>query len=162
MRALNFLSIAEITSGLRAKKFQARDIVEAYLKNIAGLEPQLNAFTHLDEAGAIAQAHAADASQHFGARHSDTQMGPLHGIPITVKSCIDVAGWPCPAGSRLRASYVPTADAALVSRLKSAGALLLGNTNTPENLMAYESDNALRGTAGNRTSNPWNLAHSDR
>src|SRR5271163_3653625 len=155
MRALNFLSITEITSGLRANKFQARDIVEAHLKNIARIEPQLNAFTHLDEPGAIAQAHAADA-----ARQSGAQMGPLHGVPITLKSSVDVAGWPCPAGSRLRANYVPTSDAPLVARLKSSGAILLGNTNTPENLMAYESDNALRGASGNRTSNPWNLAHS--
>jgi len=155
MRALNFLSIAEIARGLRAKKFQARNVVEAYLKNIARIEPQLNAFTHLDEPGAIAQAHAADA-----ARQSGEQLGPLHGVPITLKSSVDVAGWPCPAGSRLRANYVPTSDAPLVARLKSSGAILLGNTNTPENLMAYESDNALRGASGNRTSNPWNLAHS--
>src|SRR5271163_3611448 len=155
MRALNFLSIAEIARGLRAKKFQARNVVEAYLKNIARIEPQLNAFTHLDEPGAIAQAHAADA-----ARQSGEQLGPLHGVPITLKSSVDVAGWPCPAGSRLRANYVPTSDAPLVARLKSSGAILLGNTNTPENLMAYESDNALRGASGNRTSNPWDLAHS--
>jgi Asp-tRNA(Asn)/Glu-tRNA(Gln) amidotransferase A subunit family amidase len=155
MPALNFLSIAEITSGLRANKFQVRDIVEAHLKNIARLEPQLNAFTHIDEPGAIAQAQKADDALQSGA-----QLGPLHGVPITLKSCIDVAGWPCPAGSRLRANYVPSADAPLVARLKSAGAILLGNTNTPENLMAYESDNALRRAGGNRTSNPWNLAYS--
>jgi Asp-tRNA(Asn)/Glu-tRNA(Gln) amidotransferase A subunit family amidase len=80
----------------------------------------------------------------------------LAGIPLTVKSCIDVAGWPCPAGSLLRKDYVPTVDAPLVARLESAGAILLGNTNTPEFLMAYETDNLLSG----KTSNPWNLAYS--
>jgi len=155
MLALNFLPIAEITDGLRANKFQARDIIEAHLKNIARLQPQLNAFTHIDELGAVAQAQQADA-----ARGSGAQLGPLQGVPISLKSSVDVTGWPCPAGSRLRANHVPAADAPLVARLKSAGAILLGNTNTPENLMAYESDNALRGAAGNCTSNPWNLAYS--
>ena len=70
---------------------------------------------------------------------------------MSVKSCIDVAGWPCPAGSRLRADYVASEDAVLVSRLRAAGAILMGNTNTPEFLMAYETDNALSG----KTSNPW-------
>jgi len=83
-------------------------------------------------------------------------LGLLHGIPLTIKSCIDVAGWPCPAGSLLRKDYVPRADAPLVSRLKAAGAILVGNTNTPEFLMSYETNNLLSG----RTSNPWNLDYS--
>ncbi len=83
-------------------------------------------------------------------------MPPLAGIPLTIKSSIDVAGWPCPAGSLLRKEYVPSTNAPLVSRLEDAGAILLGNTNTPEFLMAYETDNALSG----KTSNPWNLANS--
>ncbi|MGA2420333.1 MAG: amidase [Candidatus Acidiferrum sp.] len=155
MSGLNFLSITEITAGLRAGQFQIIDIVQAHLNNIARLAPQLNAFTHLDESGAAAQALKADT-----ARRAGEAVGPLHGVPVTVKSCIDVAGWPCPAGSQLRRDNVPTADARLVSRLKSAGATLLGNTNTPENLMHYETDNALRGRESNRTSNPWNVAHS--
>jgi Asp-tRNA(Asn)/Glu-tRNA(Gln) amidotransferase A subunit family amidase len=155
MPALNFLPIAEITRGLRARRFQARDIVEVHLKNITRLQPQLNAFTHIDDAGALAQADQLDS-----ALLSGTALGPLHGVPITLKSSLDVAGWPCPAGSQLRKHYLPAADAPIVARLKAAGAILLGNTNTPENLMAYETDNALRGAYGNRTSNPWNTAHS--
>jgi Asp-tRNA(Asn)/Glu-tRNA(Gln) amidotransferase A subunit family amidase len=77
-------------------------------------------------------------------------------VPLTIKSCIDVAGWPCPAGSLLRKDYVPRTTAPLVARLKSAGAILLGNTNIPEFLMAYETDNLLTG----KTSNPWNLRYS--
>jgi Asp-tRNA(Asn)/Glu-tRNA(Gln) amidotransferase A subunit family amidase len=69
---------------------------------------------------------------------------------------MDVAGWPCPAGSLLRKDYVPTMDAVAVARLEAAGAILLGNTNTPEFLMAYETDNRLTG----KTSNPWNLVYS--
>src|SRR5207253_5590047 len=82
-------------------------------------------------------------------------LGPLH-VPVTLKSCIDVAGWPCPAGSLLRKDYLPATDAPLVARLRAAGAILLGNTNTPEFLMAYETNNLLTG----KTSNPWNLAYS--
>jgi len=81
------------------------------------------------------------------------QLGPLHGVPLTIKSCIDVAGWPCPAGSLLRKDYVPQQNAPLVSRWKAAGAILLGNTNTPEFLMAYETDNLLTGKT--RTPGTW-------
>jgi amidase len=77
-------------------------------------------------------------------------------VPITVKSCIDVAGWNCPAGSLLRKDYVAETDAVLVARLRAAGAILLGNTNTPEFLMAYETDNLVTG----KTSNPWDLSRS--
>jgi Asp-tRNA(Asn)/Glu-tRNA(Gln) amidotransferase A subunit family amidase len=155
MAVPNFLSIAAITCGIRSKEFQVQEVVDTHLRNIARLQPQLNAFTYTDERGAIGQAQAMDA-----ARHSGTAMGPLYGVPLTVKSSIDTAGWPCPAGSQLRRNHVPTEDAPIVSRLKSAGAILLGNTNTPEYLMSYETDNALCGANGNRTSNPWNLAHS--
>ena len=151
MCELNFLSISEITQGLRAKKFRAQDLVAAQLKNIARLQPLLNAFTHIDEAGAMAQAQAVDAALGPG-----TGLGPLHGVPVTIKSSIDVAGWPCPAGSHLRENYLAAADAPVAARLKSAGAIVLGNTNTPEYLMSYETANALQG----HTSNPWNLAHS--
>ncbi|MGH9732131.1 MAG: amidase, partial [Candidatus Acidiferrales bacterium] len=82
-----------------------------------------------------------------------SELGPLHGVPLSIKSSIDVAGWASDCGSRLRAGYVAEHDATLVARLRHAGAVLLGNTNTPELLMAYETDNAIRG----RTNNPWDL-----
>jgi len=151
MSPLTSLSIPDIARGQRAGKFTALEVTEAHLKNIARLQPQLNAFSHIDDFRAIAQAQEADAI-----RRSSRHMGPLHGVPLTIKNCIDVAQWPCPAGSQLRATYVPTHDATMVARLRSAGAILLGNTNAPENLMHYETDNALQG----RTSNPYNLAHS--
>jgi amidase len=78
------------------------------------------------------------------------------GVPVSLKSCIDVAGWVCAAGSLMRKDYVAKTDAPLAARLRVAGAILLGNTNTPEFLMAYETDNLLRG----RTSNPWDLTRS--
>jgi len=105
----------------------------------------------VDAESALARARKAEAAIQHG-----EALQALTGIPLTVKSCIDVAGWPCPAGSLLRKDYVPANDATLVARLESAGAILLGNTNTPEFLMAYETDNRLTG----RTSNPWDVSRS--
>ncbi len=151
MNTPSYSTIAEITTRIRSKNISTVEIVEAHLQRIESCQPKLNAFVHLDAEGARRQARAAESSLVRG-----VPLGPLHGVPVTLKSCIDVAGWPCPAGSLLRKEYVPSHDAPLVSRLKAAGAILLGNTNTPEFLMAYETDNRLTG----KTSNPWNLAHS--
>ena len=151
MGTLHHLSIAEFVEGVRSKRLSPVEILESHLQRIQSLQPKLNAFVHLNVEGARNQARAAESALTRG-----VQLGPLHGVPVTIKSCIDVAGWPCPAGSLLRKDYVPKQDAPLVSRLKSAGAILLGNTNAPEFLMAYETDNLVAG----KTSNPWKLSHS--
>ena len=144
-------ALTEIAQQIRSRNVSPVEIAELHLKRIEALQPKLNAFVHLDSEGVRMQARSAENSVLRGA-----QLGPLHGVPLTIKSCIDVVGWPCPAGSLLRKDYVAKQDAPLVSRLKAAGAVLLGNTNTPEFLMAYETDNLVTG----KTSNPWNLAHS--
>ena len=144
-------TLAEIVQEIRSRKISPVEIVELHLKRIEQLQPKLNAFVHLDAEGARQQARVAESRVTPAA-----QLGALHGVPLSMKSCIDVSGWPCPAGSLLRKDYVAKQDAPLVSRLKAAGAILLGNTNTPEFLMAYETDNLLTG----KTSNPWSLAHS--
>ena len=149
--SLRLSTISEVAADIRSRKLSPVELVESHLRSIASLEPKLNAFVHLDADGARAQARAAES-----AVSGSEAPGPLHGVPLTVKSSLDVAGWPCPAGSLLRKNYVPRADAPLVARLKSAGAILLGNTNTPEFLMAYEAHNLLSG----KTSNPWNLGYS--
>ena len=146
-----FSTIAEATASIRFRQISPVELVESLLRRIESLQPKLNAFVHLDADAARAQARASEA-----AASRNLQLGPLHGLPLTIKSCIDVAGWPCPAGSLLRKDYVPNTDAPLVARLKAAGAILLGNTNTPEFLIAYETNNLLTG----KTSNPWNLAYS--
>ncbi len=145
-----YSTIQQIAEGIRSKEFSPVEIVGAHLERIDSCEPTLNAFVHLNREASV-QAFVAQSSV-----MRDDPVGALHGVPLTVKGCIEVAGWPCPAGSLLRKDYVPKQDAPLVSRLKSAGAILLGNTNTPEFLMAYETDNRLTG----KTSNPWNLAYS--
>jgi Asp-tRNA(Asn)/Glu-tRNA(Gln) amidotransferase A subunit family amidase len=146
-----FSTLAEVIASIRSKRISPVDLVEVHLHRIESIQPKLNTFTHLDAPGVRNAARAAEA-----AISRSAPLGPLHGIPVTIKSCIDVVGWPCPAGSLLRKDYVPRADAPLVSRLKAAGAILLGNTNTPEFLMAYETNNLLTG----KTSNPWNLAYT--
>jgi Asp-tRNA(Asn)/Glu-tRNA(Gln) amidotransferase A subunit family amidase len=144
-------TIAEIAKLLRAKQISPVELVEAHLRRADSLQLSLNSFVHIDSASALQQAEASEAAILTAA-----PLGPLHGVPLSIKSCIDVSGWPCPAGSLLRKDYIPLQDAPLVARLKSAGAILIGNTNTPENLMAYETGNLVSG----RTSNPWSLSHS--
>jgi Asp-tRNA(Asn)/Glu-tRNA(Gln) amidotransferase A subunit family amidase len=146
-----FLTLQQIAKGIRSKEFSPVEIIDAHLKRIESCEPKLNAFVHLDPHEACVQASVAQSTVLCG-----DPLGPLHGVPLTVKSCIDIASWPTPAGSLLRKEYLSQRDAPLVSRLKAAGAILFGNTNTPEFLMAYETNNLLNG----RTSNPWNVAYS--
>jgi amidase len=151
MDKMTFGTIADLAAGIREKKFSPVQVVDAHLERVAALQPRLNAFVHLDVEGARKQARAAEAALMRGER-----VRPLHGVPLTIKSCVDAAGWPTPAGSLLRKDYVPQVDAPLVASLRAAGAIILGNTNTPEYLMAYETDNSLSG----KTSNPWNLERS--
>jgi Asp-tRNA(Asn)/Glu-tRNA(Gln) amidotransferase A subunit family amidase len=151
MTSPRYDSIAQTLSNYRKKRISPVELITAHLERINQLQPKLNAFVHLDGESALARARNAESSL-----SRNEPLKPLTGIPLTVKSCIDVAGWACPAGSLLRKDYIPIVDAPLVARLESAGAILLGNTNTPEYLMAYETDNLLSG----KTSNPWNLAYS--
>src|SRR3984893_405530 len=151
MDSIYFADIAEVADQIRSKEISPREVIDAHLDRIETLQPKLNAFVHVDAEGARRQAQAAETAILRG-----DAVGVLHGVPISIKSCVDVAGWPCPAGSRLRADYVASEDAVLVSRLRTAGAILVGNTNVPEFLMAYETDNALSG----KTSNPWELSRS--
>jgi len=146
-----FLSIAEIQQFYAQHKISPVEVITAHVERIQQLQPKLNAFVHFDAESALARARNLEAA--IARRDA---LPSLAGIPLTVKSSIDVAGWPCPAGSLLRKDYVPTVDAPLVARLEAAGAILLGNTNTPEFLMAYETDNRVSG----KTSNPWNLDYS--
>jgi Asp-tRNA(Asn)/Glu-tRNA(Gln) amidotransferase A subunit family amidase len=151
MIELYYWSVAEMRQLYAQKKISPVEVVTAHIQRVQNLQPRLNAFVHFDAESALARARQAEA-----ALTSGEDLPPLAGIPLTVKSCIDVAGWPCPAGSLLRKDHVPSKDAPLVARLEAAGAVLLGNTNTPEFLMAYETDNRLNG----KTCNPWNLEYS--
>ncbi len=145
---LTFLPAVVMAEHIRQKRISPVDLIDAHLAKIAKLNPKLNAFVHLDADRARQTAHEAEAAVQSG-----KPLGPLHGIPISIKSSIEVAGLRCEAGTRLRQGFVASQDAPLVSRLKNAGAIVLGVTNTPELLMAWETDNLLYG----RTNSPWDL-----
>jgi Asp-tRNA(Asn)/Glu-tRNA(Gln) amidotransferase A subunit family amidase len=151
MPELTSLSTAAMAEGVRHKKFSASELVKAHLARIQRLNPRLNAFVQVDTEGACRQARAADE-----ALSRTEEPGPLHGIPVSIKSSIEVKGLRAESGTRLRAGFVAARDAPLVSRLRSAGAVILGTTNTPELLMAWETDNLLYG----RTNNPWDLTRT--
>ena len=139
---------------IRARKISPVEVVEAHQACIDRLNPGLNAYVTIDRDGSRAQAQAAERA--LTSRSSQEALGPLHGVPISIKSSIDVAGFPCECGTRLRKGNIPAVDAPLVARLRKAGAVILGNTNVPEFLMAYETDNLLYG----RTNSPWDTART--
>ena len=146
-----FPSAREIAAAIRRKEISPVEVARAHLERIERLNPKLNAFVDYQPEVVLAQARAAEKAIVRG-----DEVGPLHGVPISVKSAIDVAGHRCESGSRLREGYVAAADAPLVARLRAAGAVILGVTNTPELLMAWETDNLLYG----RTNNPWDLTRT--
>jgi Asp-tRNA(Asn)/Glu-tRNA(Gln) amidotransferase A subunit family amidase len=136
---------------IRSRELSPVELVQAHLDRIERVNPKLNAYVQVDAERAVAAARGAEK-----ALVDNKMLGPLHGVPISIKSAIDVAGMGCEAGTKLRAGHVATNDAPLVSRLRNAGAIILGMTNTPELLMAWETDNLLYG----RTNNPWDLSRT--
>jgi len=151
MSDLTFLPAVAMAEQIRQKKLRPIELVDAHLARIEKLNPRLNAFVEVDAEGTRRQARAAEDAV---ARNEN--LGPLHGVPISIKSSIEVKGLRCEAGTKLRTGLVAKNDAPLVSRLRQAGAIILGNTNTPELLMAWETDNLLYG----RTNNPWDLSRT--
>ncbi len=151
MSGLTFLSAVTMAEQIRKRALSPVELVEAHLARIEKLNPKLNAFVQVDVEGARRQARAAEEAV---TRHE--KLGPLHGVPISIKSSIEVNRMRCEAGSKLRAGLVAAQDAPLVSRLRNAGAIILGTTNAPELLMAWETDNLLYG----RTNNPWDLSRT--
>lgn len=143
MSELTEQSAVQLLSLLREKKISPLELADEHIRRIEALNPRLNALIDFDAERVREQARRI------------TQ-GRLAGLPVTVKSSISVAGYRCEIGSVLNRGNVPTEDAVVVSRLKAAGAVILGTTNCPEFLMAYETDNLLYG----RTANPWNLDYS--
>ena len=133
---------------LRTGRVSAAELAEAHIHQIERLNPQLNVFADFDAERVRVQAQQLDATP--------APRGPLHGLPVTVKSSIAAAGYRCEIGSLLHKGDGPAEDAGVVARLRAAGALILGTTNCPEFLMAYETANLLHG----RTRNPWDLERS--
>ena len=148
MADLTFLPAMEMAKQIREKKISPVELVEAHLAKIERLNPKLNAYVHVERERVLSEARDVESDVMNG-----RSPGALHGVPISVKGSIEVAGMKCEAGTRLRAGFVAAKDAPLVGRLRAAGAIVLGVTNSPEMLMAWETDNPLYG----RTNSPWDL-----
>jgi Asp-tRNA(Asn)/Glu-tRNA(Gln) amidotransferase A subunit family amidase len=142
MNGLTVLPAVELLSMLRRKQISPLELADEYIQQIERLNPQLNALIDFDAERVRAQARALENSN-----------SPLFGLPMTIKSSIATAGYRCEIGSLLHRGNKPHEDATVVDRLKRAGGIILGTTNCPEFLMAYETDNRLYG----RTANPWDL-----
>src|SRR5215813_5315700 len=146
MNELNYLPAVTMAELIRARRLSPVELVDAHLSRIERVNGQLNAFVKVNPDAARKQARVAEAAVMRG-----EQLGPLHGVPISIKSSIEVAGFPFEAGTKLREGCIAEQDAPLVTRLRDAGAIILGVTNTPELLMAWETDNLLYG----RTNSAW-------
>src|ERR1700720_1670 len=138
------LSLSEMVSLVRSGSISSLELVDAHLDRIEQRNPYLNAFTMVLAEQARASARRADQG---------LKLGPLHGVPVTVKDSFDVAGLPTRLGSYFAPEAPAAEDSAVVARLRKAGAILLGKTNTPEFLTSYETDNFITG----RTNNPWDV-----
>ncbi len=141
----------QMAAAVAAGEVTAVELVTAHLARIARVEPLLNAFVDVCAEAALAEAVHQDAQAAAGQPH-----GPLGGLPVTVKSAIEVRGLRCETGSASRRDVRATSEAVVVQRLRAAGAIVLGTTNVAEMLMAYDTDNPLHG----RTNNPWDLTRT--
>jgi Asp-tRNA(Asn)/Glu-tRNA(Gln) amidotransferase A subunit family amidase len=148
MGDLTFLTALNMAEQIRQRTISPVELADAHLAKIERLNPRLNAFVHVDAERVRREARAAEAAVISG-----ETLGPLHGVPTSIKSSVDVAGLRCEAGTQLRAGQIAAQDAPLVARLRHAGAIVLGVTNAPELLMAWETDNLVYGP----TNNPWDL-----
>jgi amidase len=148
MTDLILLSAVRQLESLHAREISISELAEAHIRQIERLNPQLNALVDFNPERVRAQARSMD--------ETTASRGTLHGLPVTVKSSIATAGYRCEIGSLLHRGDIPREDAVVVSRLRAAGALILGTTNCPEFLMAYETANLLHGA----TRNPWDLGRS--
>lgn len=144
-------SASEIARAIRARRLSAREAVEACLARIERVDGRLRAVVRLDAESARREAERADAEAARGSLR-----GPLHGVPVTIKDSFDTAGLVTTWGTPGRAAFVPAADATAVARLRAAGAIVLGKTNTPELTLGFEAWNPLHP----RTSNPWDPART--
>ncbi|WP_206044469.1 amidase [Gemmatimonas groenlandica] len=141
---LTSLSATELAARIRRKSVSAREVLEAHLARIERVNPTVNAIVTLVPEQARAWAKAADERQARG-----EPLGPLHGLPVAHKDLVDTAGIRTTKGSLLYKDNVPTTDALIVQRIRSAGAITLGKTNTPEFGAGSNTFNAVFGATKN-------------
>ncbi len=148
---LDFIPALDAAAAIRAKRVSSLELTRHMLARIERYNPQLNAFVYLMRERALAQARQTDAALARGVR-----LGPFHGVPICVKESFAVQGEPDTWGIVAFKNTRAPANAVAVQRLLQSGAILLGGTNVPLNLMDWQSYNDIYGT----TNNPWDLART--
>ncbi|HXW88312.1 MAG TPA: amidase family protein [Streptosporangiaceae bacterium] len=142
---------AELCRAIRDRTISSRELLETLLTRAERVNPALNAIVAWDVDRARADASAAD-----GASARGEFAGPLHGLPMTVKDVFETAGLVTTSGATALAKHVPTADALGVARLRQAGAIIFGKSNTPEYAGDWQTYNDVYG----RTNNPWDLGRT--
>jgi len=145
-----FSDATRLAELIRRRDVSPVEVMQAHLDRIEETNPQVNAIVTV-AASALEAARAAEAAVMAG-----EPLGPLHGVPFTVKDSIDTAGVMTQRGSPVFKNRLPTEDATSVARIKAAGAILLAKTNLPEFSYWIESDNLLSG----RSNNPWDLSRT--
>ncbi len=151
MTEITNVSAKTIARAIHDRQVSAVEVVQAHLDRIAEVNPSLNTVVCLCADRALREAREADAALSRG-----DEVGPLHGVPMTLKDSLDTEGVVSTGGTAGRRDFIPERDATLVARLRAAGAILLGKTNTPEITWSGETDNDVYG----RANNPFDLERS--
>ena len=151
MADITFLSASELTSRIRDRTLSSTEVVTAYLDKIEKHNPALNAVCTLDSESALSRAKEADEASEQG-----EHWGALHGVPITLKDMFETVDFKTTAGYIPLKDYLPKQDATVVSRLRSAGAIVLGKSNLAELAGDYQSSNSLFPSVNN----PWNVEYT--
>src|SRR6266576_186142 len=144
-------SATELAAAIRRRELSCLEVMEAHLARIEAVNPLLNAIVTLDAELGLREAAAADA-----ALGRDDATGPLHGLPMAIKDLEDTAGMRTTYGSPIYRDHVPTADTLVVARLRRAGAIVIGKTNTPEFGAGSQTFNPVFGA----TRNPYDRART--
>ncbi len=152
MDDLCFMPATEAARLIREKKLSPVELTSAVLARIEALEPKVNAFAALAADTAMADAKRAEEAL----AHADGNLGPLHGVPVTIKDLASVKDMPFKRGSHINAGDVGTEDAPFVTRLRDAGAIVLGKTTTSEFGWKGVSHSPLTGI----THNPWKQGYN--
>ncbi len=146
-----FLSACEMAAAVKKKKLSPVEVVDAVLARIDKINPKVNAYCTVVPEMARERARQAETEVMKGER-----IGPLHGVPVSIKDLTLTSGIRTTWGSKIYQNFVPQEDALVVQRLKTAGAIILGKTNTPEFGAGANTYNAVFGA----THNPWNLSYT--
>jgi aspartyl-tRNA(Asn)/glutamyl-tRNA(Gln) amidotransferase subunit A len=149
MADLHKLTITELSEKLCAGECTSVDIVNDVLSSIDANDEKVGAYLTVDREDALKQAEAADTARASG------KESPMLGIPVAIKDLLNVKGQPCTCSSKILEGYTAPYDATVISKLRDAGAVLLGRVNMDEFAMGSSTENAALG----KTSNPWNLDH---